>query len=31
MEITDLSWNEVISKRLNNPFFTEEYQGNNCR
>ena len=31
MEIANLSLNEVISKRFNNSFFTEEYQGNNCR
>ena len=31
MEIKDLSWNEVISKRFNHPLFTEEYQRNNCR
>ena len=31
MEIKDLSWNEVVSKRFKSPSFTKEYQRNNCR
>ena len=30
MEIEDLSWNETITKRFNNPFLPR-YQRNNCR
>ena len=27
MEIADLSWNEVISKRFNNPFLPKSIRG----
>ena len=31
MEVTDLSWNEVLKKRFNNPVLPKSIRGNNCR